>query len=180
MFKQKLIHASLVSGSVLAALCLFASTATAQKGPQSTEGAPLRGVDVKLGRNPGGTAAARTIHVDDNGKFDAGTLDAGSYTLTLLPPKEANAATSNARSTTDADVYLVTIKLGTREPIVWAWDPAKKKAFKPQDAQARATGSQPVYQDTIVFEVPNPGPYSCEGTLVKSKSNITNNRTTKP
>jgi hypothetical protein len=42
-------------------------------------GAPLKGVDVKLGRNPGGIIANRTA--DNQGKSDFGLLPAGSYYL---------------------------------------------------------------------------------------------------
>jgi len=44
-------------------------------------GAPLKGVDVKLGKNPGGNVAARTT--DENGHVDFGILPQGSYTLTV-------------------------------------------------------------------------------------------------
>ena len=44
-------------------------------------GAPLKGVDVKLGRNPGGMVAARTTAGD--GSFDFGVLPKGRYVITL-------------------------------------------------------------------------------------------------
>src|SRR5262245_52903263 len=44
-------------------------------------GAPLKGVDVKLGRPPGGTVAARTTGGD--GSFDFGILPKGPYFITL-------------------------------------------------------------------------------------------------
>jgi len=44
-------------------------------------GAPLKGIDVKLGRNPGGMVAARTTAGD--GSFDFGVLPQGRYVITL-------------------------------------------------------------------------------------------------
>jgi hypothetical protein len=42
-------------------------------------GAPLKGIDVKLGKNPGGGCAARTT--DSGGKADFGVWPKGNYTL---------------------------------------------------------------------------------------------------
>ncbi|HEV2575780.1 MAG TPA: hypothetical protein VGU25_01100 [Acidobacteriaceae bacterium] len=42
-------------------------------------GAPLKGIDVKLGKNPGGGCAARTT--DANGQADFGLWPKGDYTL---------------------------------------------------------------------------------------------------
>ena len=46
-------------------------------------GAPLKGIDVKLGKNPGGGCAARTT--DSGGKADFGSWPKGNYTLYTLP-----------------------------------------------------------------------------------------------
>jgi len=44
-------------------------------------GAPLKGIDVKLGKNPGGGCAARTT--DGSGKANFGVWPKGNYTLSL-------------------------------------------------------------------------------------------------
>ncbi len=45
-------------------------------------GAPLKGVDVKLGKNPGGGMAARTV-TDDKGNFSFGVVPKGSYSVII-------------------------------------------------------------------------------------------------
>jgi hypothetical protein len=65
------------------ALMLFAQLAFA--------GAPLKGVDVKLGKNPGGGCAARTT--DAGGKADFGVWPKGNYTLDFAPAAASPAAT---------------------------------------------------------------------------------------
>lgn len=46
-------------------------------------GAPLKGIDVKLGKNPGGGCAARTT--DGAGKANFGVWPKGNYTLSISP-----------------------------------------------------------------------------------------------
>ncbi len=46
-------------------------------------GAPLKGIDVKLGKNPGGGCAARTT--DGAGKANFGVWPKGNYTLSVAP-----------------------------------------------------------------------------------------------
>jgi len=66
--------------SVITIVCLlgFAITVPVHAG------VPIRGIDIKLGRNPGGSVAARTTTAAD-GNFAVHGLAAGSYTLTLNP-----------------------------------------------------------------------------------------------
>ena len=51
-------------------------------------GAPLKGVDVKLGKNPGGNAAARMT--DATGTADFGVWPKGDYTLSFSPAPGAS------------------------------------------------------------------------------------------
>ena len=139
----------------------------AQKTPASVTGAPLKGVDVKLGKNPGGSPAARTT--DSSGKINWGVLEKGSYYLVVVgPSRQRSAAAGNEES--DARTCIVRITGAAGGPINMGWDLNKNKAFTPQDPQAKAA---PVYKDAIVFD--SDGHTPCETTIVKSKSNITNN-----
>jgi hypothetical protein len=54
-------------------------------------GAPLKGIDVKLGKNPGGGCAARTT--DAGGNADFGVWPKGNYTLEFAPAASPSAAT---------------------------------------------------------------------------------------
>jgi len=60
-------------------------------------GAPLKGVDVKLGKNPGGGCAARTT--DSGGKADFGVWPKGNYTLEFAPADSSPAAAPAASRT---------------------------------------------------------------------------------
>src|SRR5947209_4345781 len=73
---------------VLSALALAVGSLLSAAAP-ALAGAPLKGVDVKLGKNPGGSAAARTTGAD--GKLHLGVLPKGSYYLIVVPPKADDA-----------------------------------------------------------------------------------------
>jgi hypothetical protein len=65
------------SGLVLATAAVLAVASAAWAG------APLKGIDVKLGKNPGGGCAARTT--DAGGVADFGVWPAGNYTIDVTP-----------------------------------------------------------------------------------------------
>lgn len=65
------VHRSSLVAGLLAVLLASAALA----------GAPLKGVDVKLGKNPGGFASAR---VSEGGAFSFAVLPAGTYQLELV------------------------------------------------------------------------------------------------
>jgi hypothetical protein len=50
-------------------------------------GAPLKGIDVKLGKNPGGGCAARMTDANGNAEFVPSELKGkGNYTIEVSPP----------------------------------------------------------------------------------------------
>jgi hypothetical protein len=57
-------------------------------------GAPLKGIDVKLGKNPGGTVASRMT--DASGGFSFGVVPKGSYRITMVLPAGAELAKAKA------------------------------------------------------------------------------------
>jgi hypothetical protein len=67
-------------------------------------GAPLKGVDVKLGKNPGGGCAARTT--DAGGKADFGVWPKGNYTLEFAPGASIAAPAATARTAPPAVIKL--------------------------------------------------------------------------
>ena len=87
----------------VAAACLFlAQTVFA--------GAPLKGIDVKLGKNPGGGCAARTT--DAGGKADFGVWPKGNYTLEFAPAATNGAPASTARTGSQASLKLHVVITG--------------------------------------------------------------------
>ena len=165
MLRQRLVSMFRRPALALAILAVFASVSAAQKGTQSTTGAPLKGVDVKLGRNPGGSPAARTT--DKDGKIDWGVLPKGSYFLIVVGPANEKAVANSASS---PETYIVEISGAVGGVIQRGWDPKQKKAFKLPNANTRTATD---FQDAIVFD--SDGSHPLLTTIVKSKSNISNN-----
>jgi hypothetical protein len=157
----------------LLALCLSSAVADAQKGPQSTTGAPLKGVDVKLGKNPGGSPAARTT-TDADGNFTFPVVPAGEYILTVEIKKDA-AAQAERSSSAQADApkfCYITLKTPAGEKVERAYDLAENKAFDPSLDTSKQSASKAKLE---TFVVHSDGTTPLNGTIVKSKSNITNN-----
>jgi hypothetical protein len=184
VFKKKINSASFILAAAFAMLCWSSIPAVGQKGNQSTEGAPLKGVDIKLGKNPGGRASARTIQTDKDGKFHLGILEKGSWYLIVSVPR------SEAASAQNDDVYVVTLTGSAGGETKWEWNiktssgpevarkiiSADDNVHPSMNSQGRAT--KPVVQDRITFE--SDGATPCDGAIVRSKSNISNNRTATP
>jgi hypothetical protein len=78
-------------------------------------GAPLKGIDVKLGKNPGGGCAARTT--DTGGKVDFGVWPKGNYTLEFAPADSPSAATP-ATSRTQAPATKLVVPSPTKLHVV--------------------------------------------------------------
>ncbi|HXH90323.1 MAG TPA: carboxypeptidase-like regulatory domain-containing protein [Thermoanaerobaculia bacterium] len=132
-------------------------------------GAPLKGVDVKLGKSPGGGASARTT--DAEGKLDLGVLPAGSYYLMISAPKGTDV-------TRDPEAQIE-IKGATGGTIKKRWDYAKKKAFDAAPADSSARVAAPIGEEKIIFTSDGSHPVvitaSTNSAILKSKSNISNN-----
>jgi hypothetical protein len=140
-----------------------------QKGPEVVTGAPLKGVDVKLGKNPGGGAAARTT--DSKGKFDFGVVPAGSYYLVLDLPE----ATMKEKGPSAVNVKLarVSVEGAVGGPIKTGWDFQNKKTFALSGQATAKTAAQ----TRIILESNGHDPLTgiVETAVVRSKSNISNN-----
>ncbi len=107
MSKRNTVRVTVLSAFALATLCLLSAVITAQKGPNTTTGAPLKNIEIKLGRNPGGGGAARTGTTDENGEVKFVGLEPGNYSLTIVgPSKQQKAANGEAAA---AEIYEVEI-----------------------------------------------------------------------
>jgi SdrD B-like domain len=165
MNKRNSLGSQTLLAVVFTTLCLLSMIITttpralAAQAVAQLPGAPLKGVDVKLGRNPGRQAAARTT--DQNGKFDFGVLPKGEYYLVVVLPEKNRDATLKT--------CWITVNGAKGGMIRKGWDFEKNRAF---DA-VTAGMAKAATQEKIVLE--SDGAHPLNGTIVKSKSNITNN-----
>ncbi len=175
MSKRSTLQAFILSALALATLCLLLAGSNAQKGPQGTTGAPLKGVDIKLGKNPGGSPAARTT-ADADGKFTFPVVPAGEYILTLELKKYSSNTRVAGGSTTPTDAAikscLITLNLPAGQKLEKGYDLVRNKVFDPAIERNESTSKTTKFQDLIVV---SDGASPLNGTVVKSKSNITNN-----
>ena len=135
-------------------------------------GAPLKGCDVKLGKNPGGSPAARTT--DASGKINFGVLPRGSYYLEVVTPMPAPPA-PGAKIEPPLQTALLEIDGISATPykVEWNFMMRRPSPVQPPEATARAAQQAGPPPDKIYFDADGSHPVMV--TIVKSKSNITNN-----
>ncbi len=68
-------------------------------------GAPLKGIDVKLGKNPGGGCAARTT--DSTGKANFGVWPKGNYTLSFVPATAPKAGVAKTAAPVASKLHVI-------------------------------------------------------------------------
>lgn len=68
-------------------------------------GAPLKGIDVKLGKNPGGGCAARTT--DSTGKANFGVWPKGNYTLSFVPAASPKADVAKTAAPVTSKLHVI-------------------------------------------------------------------------
>jgi hypothetical protein len=157
--------------AALGAAAAFACTTMAAQA-----GAPLKGIDVKLGKNPGGGCVARSSTCTA-GHNESVTGADGSVHFGILPKGEYNVTVSGVGGST----AQVTIG-GAAAPTQACWNFATERTFDPAAPTARAATSNSIIfvadgiHDVTVTIVGT-------GTLVgaakvKSHSNTNNNRMT--
>jgi hypothetical protein len=177
MSKRKMVPAAVLA---VTTLCLLTAVVNAQKGPEVVTGAPLKGVDVKLGKNPGGSPAARAT-TNSKGEFSLGVVPAGSYILTLDFPEESMLNQGSGTISTkekgpnavNVKLALVTIDGAAGGRMVRGWDPKNKRSV---DLNPKST-AKAAAPEKIILESDGHNPLTgiCQTAIIKSKSNITNN-----
>src|ERR1051325_1965303 len=133
MYARSAVRSTLLTFFALSAVFVLSAQVNAQKGPQATNGAPLKGVDVKLGKSPGGSPAARTT-TDGEGNFTFPVVPKGEYILTLEIKKDTSGAQAERNSSAQngpLKFCYITLKLPGGEKIERGYDFTENKAFDP-------------------------------------------------
>lgn len=194
-------HVSYISSAFLLTIVFLASAVISAQKDSPVAGRGLNAVNVKLARYGGmqfggGMTSFRTT--SDKGEFNFGVVPAGSYHLTVSLPKEpagpANPAAGSAKekhemsksiiqnikareanpSDVDLKECLITVKGGVGGTIKVGWNFETEKAFDPSpNLTAKTGGKISLSEDKIDIRSDGHSPLS--GTVVRSKSNITNN-----
>lgn len=169
----------------LSLLCLLSPGISAQKSTATVSGAPLKGVDVKLARYAGaqfsGASPAAITKTDENGNFTFPILPRGEYVLTISLPEHSKTTPDTAArggfnnpGTTSAVKYCyIRLNLPEGRKLETGYDLAQNKAFDPKVDPTKESTSKAIKFEPLII-VSN-GVEPCNGTIVKSKSNITNN-----
>jgi hypothetical protein len=168
------------------------SASGAQRGgdqptPQMIPGGPVRGINVKLGQNPGGQAVARTT-TDADGKFKFSVVPKGEYLLTVEVSERLqtqlgqlnsdSAPSGNSRLDGKIDSLLIAISDASgKRGIGWhlernqAFDPLALDSTRQSTARYSAAqfGSSGRKQPNLIV---SDGATPCEGAINTSRSNI--------
>jgi hypothetical protein len=165
MSQRNSFFASIRTAITLATICLVLASA-------AIAGTPLKGIDVKLGKNPGGNAAARAT-TDSNGNADFGVVPPGSYSLTIVLPAKTKGATAKDKNPATADVKAAVITIegakGGTKQLGWNFEKAEPVNLAP-NSTARTTPGALESDGKTHIKV-----HVEQTTIIRSKSNIANN-----
>ena len=166
MLPRKGVQTLALSVTAIIVIITICAAGTAQT-PTSANGAPLKGVDVKLGKNPGGQAAARAT-TNAKGEYNLGIQPSGKYDLTVSPPPDL----TDTQTTGGADQRASNLNLSksniNRVAITIhgvKGGPIKKNLdFKAQEGDATQRVGRPKYQD-ITVTIETDGNSEVKGTI---------------
>lgn len=172
MFKHKLPKAMVQSTWILTMVATICVAAPAQK-PTSVMGAPLKGVDVKLGKNPGGQAAARAT-TNAKGEFNFGVQPSGKYDLIVIHP--ANSAETKTGGGADERASNLNLSKSNIDRLAITIDgviggPLKKELeFKVKQPDSAQRTGKLKYQD-ITVTIETGGKTEIKGTITARAMN---------
>ena len=165
MFKRNIVPSFMLSLFALAALCMFAAVISAQKTPKTVTGPPVQGINIKIVSNAAGRG--QTLKTDSKGRVDLSGLDAGSYTLEVIDSPTARQA---ALADGEAYRYITVTISGTR---VKGGTTTRSLEIEGWKFVNTARTHRMAFELGPLTDGGDPEP--CNGAVVKSKSNITNN-----